>query len=470
MGKIILGIDIGSTKICAIIAQISEENLKILGAGISKSSGIKKGIITNIEQAAKSIKRAVSDAKKVSGTHYDDVVVSISGAYAKSVDSYGVVNVPSREIGMDEINRVLQMSDHNANIPHEYDRLHVLPYNFKVDEHSSIDDPLGMNGSRLEVNVHIVTVLKSSLNNLKRALKSASIIPTNIVLAGYASSIAVLNDDEKELGVAVVDLGGTTTDIVVHLGHSIRYNDFIGVGSNNITNDLSMAMHTPITIAEKIKIKYGSLLSQDSAVIDIPSIGDESVSNSVSLDVARSVIYARVEETLMLLANNLKQSGYLDKLGAGIVLTGGLTKLAGIRELSSSIFSTLPVRIAKPIQTNIEGMFDTLKSVEFATTIGLILYGGGYSTSYEMDSNKRLRTNELDFSSKKNNENNENNEDDLFADLHHINEPKHTKSENIVDATINQEINTNKPFEVIFEEEDKKGALGSFWNKITNIF
>jgi len=465
LSKIILGIDIGSTKICAIISQKGEESIKILGAGISKSSGIKKGIITNIEQAARSIKKAVSDAKKVAGTHYDEVVVSISGAYAKSVDSYGVVNVPSREIGMDEINRVLQMADHNANIPHEYDRLHVLPYNFKVDDHTNIDDPLGMNGSRLEVNTHIVTVLKSSLNNLKRALKSASLTPTNIVLSGYASSISVLNEDEKELGVAVVDMGGTTTDIVVHMGHSIRYNDFIGVGSANITNDLSMALHTPLTMAEDIKIKHGSLLSQDNSVIEIPSIGDENVNNKVSLDVARSVIYARVEETLMLLANNLKQSDYLDKLGAGIVLTGGLTKLEGIRELASSIFSTLPVRIAKPNQANIEGMFDTLKSVEFATTIGLILYGNGYSTSYEIDSNKKLRTSEYDISpSRKESSNLEN---DLFQDLQPLKDESYT--EEVVDANINQPQNDNKPFEVIFEEE-KKGVFSSFWNKITNIF
>ena len=465
MGKIILGIDIGSTKICAIIAQKDEDSIKILGAGISKSNGIKKGIITNIEQAARSIKRAVSDAKKVSGTHYDEVVVSISGAYAKSVDSYGVVNVPSREIGMDEINRVLQMADHNANIPHEYDRLHVLPYNFKVDDHTSIDDPLGMNGSRLEVNVHIVTVLKSSLNNLKRALKSASLIPTNIVLAGYASSIAVLNEDEKELGVAVADLGGTTTDIVVHLGHSIRYNDFIGVGSANITNDLSMALHTPISMAEEVKIKHGSLLSNDSSVIEIPSIGDESINNKVSLDVARSVIFARVEETLLLLANNLKQSGYLDKLGAGIVLTGGMTNLEGFRELAASIFSNLPVRIAKPIESNIEGMFDTLKSVEFATTIGLILYGGGFSTSYEMDSNKKLRTNEFDFPSKKQTSTYD---DDPFKDLDPIKSKK--EEDDIVEANLNPDAKESKPFEVIFEEEEKKGILSSFWNKITNIF
>lgn len=467
MNKIILGIDIGSTKICAIIAQSVDDEIKILGAGISKTGGIKKGIITNIEQAARSIKRAVSDAKKVSGTHYDDVVISISGAYAKSVDSYGVVNVPSKEISISEINRVLQMADHNANIPHEYDRLHVLPYNFKVDEHTNIDDPLGMNGTRLEVNVHIITVLKSSLNNLKRALKSASIEPKNIVLSGYASSISVLNEDEKELGVAVVDMGGTTTDVVVHLGHSIRYNDFIGVGSANITNDLSMALHTPIATAEDIKIKHGSLLSDDTSTIQVPSIGDENINNEVSLGVAKSVILARVEETLALVANNLKQSEYLDKLGAGIVLTGGMTKLEGLRELASQIFTSVPVRVAKPIENNIEGMFETLKSPEFATTIGLIMYGAGYSTSYEMDSNKQLRYNEHGYSPKPL----KHETDDFFAELNPapIMEKPEESFEEAVDTRINQPQN-NESLEVIFDQQEKRGVFSSFWNKITNIF
>jgi len=469
LNKIILGIDIGSTKICAIIAQNIDDEIKILGAGIAKTGGIKKGIITNIEQAARSIKKAVSDAKKVSGTHYDEVVVSISSAYAKSVDSYGVVNVPSKEISVSEINRVLQMADHNANIPHEYDRLHVLPYNFKVDEHSNIDDPLGMNGTRLEVNVHIITVLKSSLNNLKRALKSASIEPDNVVLSGYASSIAVLNDDEKELGVGVVDIGGTTTDIVVHLGHSIRYNDFIGVGSANITNDLSMALHTPISVAEELKIKHGSLLAEEDSTIQIPSIGDENVSNDVSLAVAKSVIFARVEETLMLVANNLKKSDYLDKLGAGIVLTGGMTKLEGLRELATHIFSSVPVRVAKPIENNIDGMFDTLKSPEYATTIGLILYGAGHSTSYEMDSNKKLRYNEVGLSSRSSKQTS----DDFFRDIN-PNPIEKNIQEDIVDAHVNQPVpqqqTVDNSLEVIFEPEPKRGVFNSFWNKLTNIF
>ena len=168
---IVLGVDIGSTKICAIIAQKSDTGtIKILGAGIAKSQGIKKGNITNIELASRSIKHAINDAKRVAGTHFDQVLVSVSGAFTKGFDSHGVVNVPSKEIGIKEINRVMQMADHNANIPAEYEKLHILPYNFKVDDHINIEDPLGMNGSRLEVQVHIITVLKSSLNNLKKAL------------------------------------------------------------------------------------------------------------------------------------------------------------------------------------------------------------------------------------------------------------------------------------------------------------
>ena len=239
----ILGIDIGSSKICAIIAEKNDEGIHIIGAGISKSQGLKKGIITNIELASKSIRNALNDAKRVAGTHLEKAIISISGAYTKSIDSYGVVNIPGKEIGIREINRVMQMADHNANIPIEYEKLHILPYNFKVDDQEFIDDPLGMNGTRLEVQTHIITAQKSSLSNLKKAVISAGVEIENIVLNGYASSIAVLNEDERELGVAVIDIGGATCNLVIHAGNSIRYNDFLGIGSNNITSDLSMALH-----------------------------------------------------------------------------------------------------------------------------------------------------------------------------------------------------------------------------------
>jgi len=458
LSTIILGVDIGSTKICAIIAQKNDDSgVKILGAGIAKSQGIKKGIITNIELASRSIKHAINDAKRVAGTHYDKVIVSMSGAYTKSVDSHGVVNVPSKEIGIKEINRVMQMADHNANIPHEYEKLHVLPYNFKVDDHSNIDDPLGMNGSRLEVQVHIITVLKSSLNNLKKAVKSASLEIDNIVLTGYASSIAVLNEDEKELGVAVVDMGGATTNIAIHLGNSIRYNDFIGVGSANVTNDLSMALHTPISAAEKVKLEHGSLRLNSNEIIELPAIGEEGNSHEVSLEIVTNVIYARIEETLLFIAKSIKESGFKDQLAAGIVLTGGLTKLVGIRELASAIFNNIPVRLARPTEQNIEGMFDTLKNPEFSTAIGLILYGNGQFTPYEMDSNKKLRYKDETIEPSKNIQSiieDEKEDDDLEEDLKFSH-----KNQN------------NDDFSALIEDDTSiKDGFQKFWNRITQLF
>ncbi len=454
---IILSVDIGSTKVCAIIAQKGDEGIKILGAGISKSQGIKKGIITNIELASRAIKHAINDAKRVAGTHYDKVIVSISGAYTKSVDSYGVVNVPNKEIGIKEINRVLQMADHNANIPNEYEKLHVLPYSFKVDEHPNIDDPLGMNGSRLEVQVHIITVLKSSLNNLKKAIKSASLEIDNIVLNGYASSIAVLNEDEKELGVAMIDLGGATSNIIIHLGNSIRYNDFLGVGSNNITNDLSMALHTPIGAAERVKVEYGSLKSDSDDIIELPTIGDENSSNDVSLEIITNVIYARVEETLMIIAKSLEESGFDDQLGAGIVLTGGLTKLDGIRELAQAIFNNLPVRLAKPNEHQIEGMFDTLKGPEFATSIGLLMYGAGHFTPYEMDSNGKLRYKDETMEVRPQSQNLDN----------HLEEEFDTE---IDDSLLDDNHNSDYMIDDLIGESSNESAFKKLWNKITQLF
>ncbi len=453
---IVLGVDIGTTKICAILAQKTESGkIKILGAGITKSQGIKKGNITNIELASRSIKHAINDAKRVAGTHFDQVIVSVSGAYTKGFDSQGVVNVPSKEIGIKEINRVMQMADHNANIPAEYEKLHVLPYNFKVDDHVSIDDPLGMNGSRLEVQVHIITVLKSSLNNLKKAVKSASLEIDNVVLSGYASSIAVLNDDEKELGAAVVDMGGATTDIVIHLGNSIRYNDFLPVGSVNVTNDLSMALHTPITAAERVKIEHGSLKLNSNETIELPAIGDEGSSHEVSLEIVTNVIYARIEETLLLIAKSIKESGFKDQLAAGIVLTGGLTKLDGIRELASAIFNNTPVRLARPNERDIEGMFDTLKEPEYATAIGLILYGFGYFTPYEMDSNKKLRYKDesIEPSKIQNILDEEEEEEALEKELGYSN----TQSGENFTALID-------------DEPTFKESLKRFWNRITQLF
>ncbi len=451
MSRTILGIDIGSTKISAIIAQQNDGFLKIAGSGLSKSKGIKKGFITNIELASKSIKEAINEAKKVAGTNIDKVVISISGAYANNVESYGVVNIPEKEIGIKEINRVMMMADHNANIPNDHEKIHVLPYNFKIDNQEFIDDPLGMNGNRLEVHVHIITAQKTSLNNLRKAVELAGVNIDNIVLAGYASSIAVINDDEKELGVGVIDIGGATCNLVINLNNSIRYNDFLAVGSNNITNDLSMALHTPLNAAEKVKIECGSLKKISSELIELPIIGDDKNTNEVSLEIVSNVIYARVEETLMILAKSIDESGFKDQIGAGIVLTGGFTKLEGLRELAIAIFDNMPIRIAKP--RNIDGIFEILKDPIYSTAVGLVLYGSNHFTPYEIDSNKKLRYKNETIESSEN--------------IQHIIENKENKIKNNKAEKENVNIADIKKIKKTNSFQEK---LSRFYNTITQLF
>lgn len=390
MSRTILAIDIGSTKICAIIAEVgSDKSISITGAGVCKAQGLKKGSITNIELASKSIRTALNDAKRVSGSEAKTAIVSISGSYTKSVNSNGIVNIQNKEVSFKEIERVMQASLYNANIPNEYEVLHALPYNFKVDDQDYIEDPLGMNASRLEVDTHIITTQKSNLNNLRKAVRGAGVEVENIVLAGYASSIATLNTDEKELGVALIDMGGHTSNIVIHSGNSIRYNDFLGVGSNHVTNDLSMALHTPLNVAENIKLDYGSLLAPSNELIDIPIIGNENSTHEVSLEVVHNVIYARAEETLMILAQLIEKSGLKDKIGAGVVLTGGFSQMEGMRELAIATFGSIPVRLAKPKEMH--GLFDNLRSPEYSSAIGLVIYAASAYTLYEIDVNKRMR-------------------------------------------------------------------------------
>lgn len=391
MSKTVLAIDIGSTKICAIIAQINNEIVDIIGTGIVRSQGLKKGGIINIEQASKSIKAAVDDAKRISGSDINSAVVSISGAYTKSLNSTGIVNIQSKEITFKDIERVMQTSLYNAKIPqNDYDVLHTLPYNFKVDNQDLIEDPLGMNASRLEVESHIITTQKSNLNNLKKAVNGAGIEVENIVLNSYASAIATLNDDEKELGVAVIDMGGSTSSICIYSGNSIRFNEFLGVGSNHVTNDLSVALQTPLNYAEDLKLNYTSLLNPlANESVELPMSGDENETKEVALTVISDIAYARVEETLMILAHFIENSGLKEVLGAGIVLTGGFSKMEGIRELASATFSSMPIRLAKPKELN--GLFDDIKDPEYSAAIGLVMYMNNGYTKYEIDVNKRVR-------------------------------------------------------------------------------
>jgi len=453
LSKTVLAIDIGSTKICAIIAQINDDDsIQIIGAGTTKAQGLKKGSITNIELASKSIKTAVSDAKRVAGSDIKKAIVSISGAYTKSLNSNGIVNIPNKEISFKEIERVMQTSLYNANIPNEFEILHALPFNFKVDDQDFIEDPLGMNASRLEVETHIITTQKSNLNNLKKAVRGAGIEVENVILNSYASSIATINSDEKELGVAVIDMGGNTSNITIHIGNSIKYNDFLGVGSNHVTSDLSMALHTPLNIADSVKLSYGSLLTPTNDLIELPIIGDENNTHEVSLEVVHNVIFARVEETLMILSQFIENSGLKDQIGAGVILTGGFAKMEGIRDLAIATFGSMPVRIAKPKE--MDGLFDNLRDPEFSTAVGLIMYSASAYTPYEIDVNKKVRhSNEIPFSQ-------------TSVDL--------TQEIDIPIVPAQEESSSSDKIVTLPSKKDKKsdeaGAFSKFWNWATQLF
>ena len=389
MSKTILAIDIGSITTKAVIAEIDEFNdIKVLGHGFEKSQGVKKGIITNIDLASKTIKKAVSDARRIAGNNIHTAIVSISSAYTKSLNSIGIVNIPQKDITLKEINRVMETALYNADIPKDYDVLHVLPYNFKVDDQSNIEDPFNMNATRMEVEAHIIVAQKSSLSNLKKAIISAGLDVESIVLDSYASAIATMTNDERKLGVAVLDLGGQTSSITILKGNSVRYNNFLPVGSDHITNDISIALHTPLDIAEKVKIQYGDLIEVSEDELELPIIGDNINTNIIPLKVVHDVMIARVEELLLILSKYLDKSDLRDRIGSGIILTGGLTKLRHIREFAQLIFPGISVRVAQPKELN--GLFDGLKDPSNSTVIGLLLYKSGLNTQYEIDNNKNL--------------------------------------------------------------------------------
>jgi cell division protein FtsA len=388
----ILAVDIGSSKTTALIADNSD-NLTISGIGIAKSKGIKKGIITNIEEASKSIKQAVNDAKRVAGIELNKALVSISSAYTKSIKSYGIVNVPNKEVSIKEINRAINSAMINAAIPNDYIPIQAIPYNFKLDDSSEIEDPVGMSGSRLEVTLHIIIAQKSGLDNLKKAFKQAGIEIDKIVNAGYASALAVLKEDEKELGVAVMDIGAATCDIAIFINKALCYTDYLPIGSHHITHDLSIALHTTLKDAENIKLNFENYVNNSEDLIEISVIGNESEKQKASISTITQVISARVEETFLLLNKKLDESKLKEKIGTGIVLTGGFTNFYNVRSIASNFFEGLPVRIGYPKE--IEGLMENLKAPEFSTIIGLILYANGENSKYEKDSNQNFHSLDL---------------------------------------------------------------------------
>ncbi|MFN2420901.1 MAG: cell division protein FtsA [Gemmatimonadota bacterium] len=373
--NIIVGLDIGTTKIGCIIAELDgDRNVKIVGVGTSRSDGLRRGVVVSLEKTVVSISRAIEEAELMAGVEVRNVYAGIAGDHIRSINSHGVIAVSRGgiEITKSDIARVVDAAKAVA-IPMDREIIHILPQEFTVDDQHGIKDPSGMAGVRLEVDVHIVTGAVSSAQNLVKAIQKAGYQVRDLILEPLASSRGVLTDDEKELGVALVDVGGGTTDIAVFHEGSIRHTSVIGLGGNSVTNDIAIGLRTPAREAERIKERYGAamtrLVDQDEEIL-VPHMAGQG-ERPVKRRTLVSIIQPRMEEILQLVLADIGKTRWHDKIPAGVVLTGGASALAGTTELAERVLE-MPVRIGYPI--GITGLVDSVDDPRFATGVGLVLY------------------------------------------------------------------------------------------------
>jgi cell division protein FtsA len=372
-GHVIVGLDIGTTKTCAIVAEMTDTGIDIIGIGSHSSEGLRKGVVVNIENTVDAIKKAVDEAEHMSGCEISSVHVGIAGGHIKGQNSLGIVAVKGREVDDDDVQRAIEASRAIA-IPLDREILHTLPQNYVVDDQNGIRDPIGMSGVRLEAKVHIVTGASASVQNIVKSVNRVGLDIDDIVLEQLASSEAVLSTDEKDLGVVLLDIGGGTTDIAVFSDGSIKHTAVIPVGGNFITSDIATGLRTPLTEAEKIKLKYGCAFSPmipKNEIIEVPSVGGREP-REVTRQILGRIIEPRAEEILNMSYKEVIKSGYEDILAAGVVLTGGTSIMAGITELAEHVFN-MPVRRGCP--TGIGGLTDVVNSPMYATGVGLVIYG-----------------------------------------------------------------------------------------------
>lgn len=371
---LIVGLDIGTTKICAVVGYVNEDGeVEVVGIGNSVSKGMRKGMVVNIEQTVQSIRNAIEDAELMAGCQINAVYAGIAGSHILSLNSDGMVVVKGGEITQRDIERVLEASRIHS-LPAEREELHMLPQEFIIDGHRGIVDPLGMTGHRLEVKVHIVTGAVASAQNIIRACQRSQLEVADLALESLASSKAALTQEEREIGVALVDIGGGTTDIAIFANDSIKHTEVLALGGQNFSNDIAFGLRTPLAAAEKIKIKYGCCLCdlvQQDEYIEVPRVGGRAP-DTVSRQVLAQICEPRMDELLRMVDQILLRSGYRDMLGAGIVLTGGAALMEGCTELGREIFG-LPTRIGFPLQ--IGGLKDVVNSPKCSTAVGLLRYG-----------------------------------------------------------------------------------------------
>jgi len=371
---IVVGLDVGTTKICAIIGELNADGMvDVIGVGSSPSRGLRRGVVVNIDHTVSAIRKAVEDAELMAGCRVESVYAGISGGHIKGINSHGVIAIKNREVTQVEVARVIDAARAVA-IPMDREVLHILPQEFMVDDQEGIKEPIGMAGVRLEAKVHIITGAVSAAQNIERCAHRSGLRVNDMVLQQMASAEAVLSADEKELGVALVDIGGGTTDIAVFSDGSIQHTSVISVGGDQLTNDIAVGLRTPMVEAEKIKKKYGcalgSLVDKDETMA-VPGVGGRQP-RVLSRAVLADITEPRLEEILGLARRELEKHNLLQMVASGMVLTGGTVAVEGICELAEQLFD-MPVRLGYPI--GISGLVDVVNSPVYATGVGLVLWG-----------------------------------------------------------------------------------------------
>jgi len=370
----IVGLDIGTSKVVCMVGDVSPEgDVEIVGIGSHASRGLKKGVVVNIESTVQSIQRAVEEAELMAGCQIHSVYAGIAGSHIRSLNSHGIVAIRDREVFKPDIDRVIDAAQAVA-IPADQKILHILPQEYIIDTQEGVKEPLGMSGVRLEAKVHLVTCAVNAAQNIEKCIRKCGLEVEDIILEQLASGYAVLTEDEKELGVCIVDIGGGTSDIAVFTEGAIRHTAVIPIAGDQVTNDIAMALRTPTANAEEIKIKYACALASlagENETIKVPSVGERK-DRDLSRQALAEVVEPRYDELFTLVQAELRRSGYEDLIAAGIVLTGGTSKMEGVVELAEEIFH-MPVSIGKP--TNVTGLIDIVRNPIYATAVGLLLYG-----------------------------------------------------------------------------------------------
>ncbi len=369
-----VGLDIGTSKVTAVVGEVNgEHQLEIIGIGSHPSRGLKKGVVVNIESTVQSIQRSIEEAELMAGCQIHSVYAGIAGSHIRSMNSHGIVAIKDREVSAGDVERVIDAARAVA-IPADQRVLHVMPQEFVIDQQEGIREPIGMSGVRLEAKVHLVTGAVSAAQNIIKCVRRCGLEVDDIILEQLASSYSVLTEDEKELGICLVDIGGGTTDVAVFTDGAIKHTAVIPIAGDQVTNDIAVAMRTPTQYAEEIKIKYACALRQlanPDDTIEVPSVGDREP-RRLSRQTLAEVVEPRYEELLSLIHAELRRSGFEDLVAAGVVLTGGSSKMEGVVDLAEEVFH-MPVRLGMP--QFVTGLVDVVRNPIHSTGVGLLLFG-----------------------------------------------------------------------------------------------